>query len=1317
MEDIDISLFPHNEEAYEALCASLENYPLAFIEHATGTGKSFILLKYLYTKMRKKRVLFISMHDEMFGQLFDEQMPSLGMKRSDFNVFDTMIYHNILKYDMQSIIRNYDCIIFDEAHHCGAEKWSEKVRELKELVLTTPGKVMIGATATGIRYLDDYLDVSEEYFDGKTVSRLPISKAILGNLLPAPLYINSLTACASSVERISHKLSKLPRTEELSKFAKRVSEIEEQVTEESEIGTVLKQYDVKPGEKYIVFCRNIEDLKQKRAEAEKWFKNIGPIRTFAAHSDQKKEQNMSEIKAFGEKREEISLMFAVDIFNEGFHISGVDGVLMFRKTKSPIVYLQQLGRALSFSVRKKQIKIFDFVDNISDNDVIYELYKEIIEEAKKLTREHPENKELYESILRRFQIIDKTTSILEELRDIERIINENYIFKGLLNNAIIKLQEYRSFYPKTNFAEELNNRRLSFDYTRAYEYICKNIEHLTSDQIELLQKLNIEFGPFTSLNKNERDKVLQGFKTLSELNEEVYKNFIQEYIAFYNKYNRRPLPSNDEYEYNLYRQHRSYLEELTASKINKMVLNFPFKSTVEEIVLTGNYPDKHEIEEYIHYIKDKLLSNEPLDIVEVRVTKKLRNTISLKDAKLINMLNNIDDIAYRIEESIEIIRFYKENVDPNERFVNYIAFYYNKELYKAIKTIHKHAKRITTPQFIKLLELDIELPKVIDMTLEERTTALGIYNSFYEKEKNDTIGILNDFIIFIVQNSRRPDLNIEEERELAENYETHIRNSSTVKIREISELLKANRIPLTFYEKVIIGDFIDQETLDSYIDEVYHSLLRNENISDEDLKLLRAIERHAYSISMLHLNYFIKMIINTRNLIEDITKLEESMKKYPNIDYKDLPITVKTAIRRISNNQKYLTKSLIERLEKVGIPVSTKIKEEVLNLQDSISVGHKEIVNNDIFAKEFFEYISTHNSIPSQDSTLYIKYRSYLANMAPSRVTAFLKKCISLGVKLGLEERILLEEFEPYSKEVQEYITLKKSQPELDELEKKVLSAIAKKLSISEDRALRKVLRDTSRIPTNDRTEDRIVSNLIACIYSNPEQELNFNSTIHGLSFANQKKLENLRTRLLAKKYFDVVIKLLKQNKKPLRLVLDESDQIKLQSLLKLEFIDKECVDLIQEIKNLDSEYELIEQGIQKKKFLEKYIAFIKANNGNKPNLLSSNPEEKALAEEYEIISKTLSIHELRVIDKAIKEATTTVIEATFYDRFHLFVITHGRFPCGNSDDPEEVKLNNLYVTMSDILTKEQIKELSRLKKLYSKATLQANMAFAKKRK
>jgi hypothetical protein len=100
---------------------------------------------------------------------------------------------------------------------------------------------------------------------------------------------------------------------------------------------------------------------------------------------------------------------------------------------------------------------------------------------------------------------------------------------------------------------------------------------------------------------------------------------------------------------------------------------------------------------------------------------------------------------------------------------------------------------------------------------------------------------------------------------------------------------------------------------------------------------------------------------------------------------------------------------------------------------------------------------------------------------------------------------------------------------------------------------------------------------------------------------------------LLAKKYFDGVIKLLKQAKKPLRLILSPSEQSKLTSLTNLGFTDEETIDLLEEIKKLDSEYELLEQGIQKKTFLEKYIAFIRANNGNKPNPLSSNSENDNL--------------------------------------------------------------------------------------------------------
>lgn len=159
-EEKDIELFPHNETAYQALTNGLIDYPLAFLEHATGTGKSFILLKYLYKHQRQKRILFISMHEEMFGQLFDEQMTTLGISKNDFYKFDTMIYANLLKQNPQKLVEEYDCIVFDEAHHCGAEKWSEVILKLKELILQHKDKVMIGATATSIRYLDNFMDVS-----------------------------------------------------------------------------------------------------------------------------------------------------------------------------------------------------------------------------------------------------------------------------------------------------------------------------------------------------------------------------------------------------------------------------------------------------------------------------------------------------------------------------------------------------------------------------------------------------------------------------------------------------------------------------------------------------------------------------------------------------------------------------------------------------------------------------------------------------------------------------------------------------------------------------------------------------------------------------------------------------------------------------------------------------------------------------------------------------------------------------------------------------------------------------------------------------
>lgn len=57
MESNNVHLLPHNEEAFIKLKKCLEDNQLVAINHATGTGKSFIILKYLYEN-KDKRIYF-----------------------------------------------------------------------------------------------------------------------------------------------------------------------------------------------------------------------------------------------------------------------------------------------------------------------------------------------------------------------------------------------------------------------------------------------------------------------------------------------------------------------------------------------------------------------------------------------------------------------------------------------------------------------------------------------------------------------------------------------------------------------------------------------------------------------------------------------------------------------------------------------------------------------------------------------------------------------------------------------------------------------------------------------------------------------------------------------------------------------------------------------------------------------------------------------------------------------------------------------------------------------------------------------------------
>ncbi len=59
----------------------------------------------------------------------------------------------------------------------------------------------------------------------------------------------------------------------------------------------------------------------------------------------------------------LSVVFSVDLFNEGMDLPGIDTVMLLRPTESKILFLQQLGRGLRRSPGKTHLVILDFIGN------------------------------------------------------------------------------------------------------------------------------------------------------------------------------------------------------------------------------------------------------------------------------------------------------------------------------------------------------------------------------------------------------------------------------------------------------------------------------------------------------------------------------------------------------------------------------------------------------------------------------------------------------------------------------------------------------------------------------------------------------------------------------------------------------------------------------------------------------------------------------------------------------------------------------------------------------------------------------------------
>lgn len=118
-----IELYPHNQKAYDNLCAMLRDNNRACVVQPTGTGK-FVIIAKMAQDNPGKNFLLLGTNDYMYiDQManLSDIAPGFTPKNLQFMTYATAM----AKARCGDEIPRCDVIVADEFHHCGAPEWGK----------------------------------------------------------------------------------------------------------------------------------------------------------------------------------------------------------------------------------------------------------------------------------------------------------------------------------------------------------------------------------------------------------------------------------------------------------------------------------------------------------------------------------------------------------------------------------------------------------------------------------------------------------------------------------------------------------------------------------------------------------------------------------------------------------------------------------------------------------------------------------------------------------------------------------------------------------------------------------------------------------------------------------------------------------------------------------------------------------------------------------------------------------------------------------------------------------------------------------------
>ena len=415
-ENSKLKLLPHQNEAYQAVIKKFEEKGKAAVIFPTGCGKSFVALEYIL-KHPDERVLFLAPRRAIANQMYEyivryiggdtryiEEIqkeygtgnnPSESLKlaaRSYIPNIECMLYQMISAYgERQSVDEILNSlkptmIIVDEMHHLKTksiratagsnvvedneeyeEEFSNRIerenkwgKKFKKFLEDNPQAKLLGLSATPIRH--DGANVVERIFKDAVASQKSLLEAMEEGIIYPPKYVVPDFVREDELETLLEKIEQAEgaRKEELK------AEYDELALKSANapgIPQLMEENISEKDGKYIIFCKDISDMKEKMANAKEWFGKIDEEPEIYGISSQDN-TSAEQLQSFNNsKSSHLKLMYCVGMIDEGVHLNNVSGVILATKTESRPVYTQRVGRCISSKKNGKQAIVIDLVNN------------------------------------------------------------------------------------------------------------------------------------------------------------------------------------------------------------------------------------------------------------------------------------------------------------------------------------------------------------------------------------------------------------------------------------------------------------------------------------------------------------------------------------------------------------------------------------------------------------------------------------------------------------------------------------------------------------------------------------------------------------------------------------------------------------------------------------------------------------------------------------------------------------------------------------------------------------------------------------------